>query len=340
VKLVLSRFACVRREGARLVAEDASARSVVELSDPPSFALLAAFAEPREVGDAAAASGLDPAAATELAGRLTDAGVLIEASAAAREEGSPWAFHDLLAHARVRPWLAPGGSSVPPAGALPPPRWEPTVELPRPDLDARERDDPPLARVQADRRSVRHYADAAVPLTALGEFLARVGRVHDVFDAAPGLRAMARPYPAAGALYELELYLAAGRCESVEPGVHHYVADRHALATVPGAAHEAARLLADAASAMAVQEPPPALVVIAARPDRLAWKYGTLSYTLVLKDVGVLLELMALSATAMDLGGCPLGTGDAAAFARATGLHRDQEASVGEFAFGVPAPGG
>jgi SagB-type dehydrogenase family enzyme len=339
VKLVLSRFACIRREGTALLAEDAGGRSPVALGGGGELALLNAFVRPCTVEEAVAASELDPAAATALAGRLVDAGVLVEATEAEREEGSPWAFHDLLTHARSRPRAAATPTAAAPAEALPPPRWPPTVALPRPDLDALERDDPPLARVQSDRLSLREYADADIPLAVLGEFLARVGRVEDVFVAAPGIPTMARPYPAAGALYELELYVAAGRCGGVPPGLYHYMSDRHALAHVTDAAEDAERLRTDAAAAMAVHHPPPVLVTIAARPGRLAWKYGALSYTLILKDVGVLLELMYLSATAMGLAGCAVGSGDAALFARATGLDWDEQTSVGEFALGLPASG-
>jgi SagB-type dehydrogenase family enzyme len=199
------------------------------------------------------------------------------------------------------------------------------LDLPRPDLDALERDDPPLAAVQAARRSVRERAPAQLPLADLGEFLFRVGRAEDLWHVG-SMDFVARPYPSAGSLYELELYLVAGDCEGLAPGLYHYEAAHHRLARA-GAADA---LLPDAAAAMGVEDLPQALVVIAARFPRIAWKYGTLAYSLMLKDVGVLLQTMYLSAAAMGLGACALGAGDAAVFAAASGLDPEHETSVGE----------
>ena len=58
-----------------------------------------------------------------------------------------WTFHDRLLHARTRPadrsrWEPPG----PPPPALRKREWQPIVALEQPDMDAIERDDPPLAR--------------------------------------------------------------------------------------------------------------------------------------------------------------------------------------------------
>src|SRR5205085_12594792 len=129
--------------------------------DPHSLALIAALVRDRSIEDAAAEAGLEPAAARELAEPLLAAGVLVEDGAAAREEASPWSFHELLFHARTRPPKRAGGAGLwsgqTPAPEYPPVRWEATIELDRPDLDAIERDDPPLARVQADRRSTREH---------------------------------------------------------------------------------------------------------------------------------------------------------------------------------------
>jgi SagB-type dehydrogenase family enzyme len=50
----------------------------------------------------------------------------------------------------------------------------------------------------------------------------------------------------------------------------------------------------------------------------------------MLKDVGVVFQTMYLAATAMGLGACAVGTGDAEAFAAATGLDPEHETSIGE----------
>jgi SagB-type dehydrogenase family enzyme len=337
VKLVLSRFACVRRQGDELVAD--GLRERVVLGDASTIALIAALCQPRDLAEAAPEAGMTPDEAMAAAEPLVAAGVLVDADTDAREGNGPWHFDDLRFHAGTR--LRLDDLPVPrwpPPPALPPARWEDTVALPLPDLDAIERDDPPLARVQSERHSVREPGPRPLALEQLSEFLFRVGRVEDVWQVGQSLTVTARPYPAAGALYELELYVAVDSCQGVERGLYHYRSDHHELARVSGVTGDMEELLGAAAAGMGAQRWPGALIVIAARFDRIAWKYGPLAYSLVLKNVGVVLQTMYLVATAMGLAPCAVGTGDADAFARATGLDRDEQTSVGEFCLNS-APG-
>lgn len=331
MRLALSPYACVRSDGGRLLAESAAGDAVaVEALD---LALLAALARPRELAEAAAEAGVPAHEAERSAHALLRAGVLVEPG----DEGAPWAFHDRLFHARTRSGRAL--HTDPPR--LPPPalvqrRWKPVVELPQPDLATLEREDPPFARVHAARSSWRHHREEPLELARLGELLYRVARVDDVWRLGPAAYAT-RPYPAGGALHELELYLVARACDGLTPGLWHYAGDTHRVARVAPMSDDVDRLLAGAAAAMAVDARPQLLIVIAARYERLAWKYGGLAYTLVLKDVGVLMQTLYLAATAMGLAACAIGTGDEGAFAHASGLAADEECSVGELALGEPA---
>lgn len=335
MKLVLSRFACVRRDRDRLVAEGPGAPPV-HLEDPRSALLLAALVRARPLEEAAAEAGLDGEQAQAVVEPLLAAGVLVEPDEADREKAGPWTMPERLVHARSRSWRPAGPARRPPRPLAASP-WEPVVELERPDLDALERDDPPFAAVQAARRSIREHHHEPLPAAALGEFLYRVGRVEDLYEAAPGMTLALRPYPAAGAMYELELYPLVGACSGVEPGLYHYAADHHRLARVCAPGPETDSLLRAAAAGMGVTEAPQVLVIVAGRLERLAWKYNALAYTLMLKNVGVLLQTMYLTATAMGLAGCAIGTGDADVFAAATGLDPADQASVGEFALGRPS---
>ena len=81
------------------------------------------------------------------------------------------------------------------------------------------------------------------------------------------------------------------------------------------------------------------LLVVTSRFARISWKYESIAYALTLKHVGLLVQTIYLVATAMGLGACALGSGDAAEAARAFGLDWLMESSVGEFALGRdPAP--
>jgi len=72
-----------------------------------------------------------------------------------------------------------------------------------------------------ERRSVREFSPASVSLVSMGQLL----------WAAQGLTSPTgeRTAPSAGALYPLELYLVAGRVDSVTPGTYRYEPRGHAL---------------------------------------------------------------------------------------------------------------
>ena len=91
------------------------------------------------------------------------------------------------------------------------------------------------------------------------------------------------------------------------------------------------KMLADAGAALSEREPD-ILITLAARFQRTAWKYGSLSYSLILKNVGAIFQQMYLVATALHLAPCALGNGNSQHFAEASGLDYYTEGPVGEFA--------
>src|SRR5262249_61627941 len=110
------------------------------------------------------------------------------------------------------------------------------------DLERGARAPPPLARVQAQRRSIREF-DATRPITdrQLGEFLFRVARVTDSCEGEVSTPRgpvrqdfAARPYPAGGGLYELELYAAIHACNPLAAGLYHYDPAGHRLIRLQG----------------------------------------------------------------------------------------------------------
>ena len=261
-----------------------------------------------------------------------------------------WQFHDLLFHARSRQGRhdGPVGATYPQAGRLDPsPAVQPEtgddgIALHRPDLERAQCEDPPFALVQQRRRSIRNYATEPITDRQLGEFLYRVARVTDrqqrQIDTPAGPVQMdfaLRPYPAGGALYELDVYAAIAACGGLSPGLYRYDGVGHRLVRRAGRTAEVDRLLADAARATGLPATEPqVLLVLAARMPRVAWKYTGLAYALVLKDVGVIFQTMYLAATAMGLAPCAVGLGDSDLFAQAAGVDYYTETSVGEFLLG------
>src|SRR6185437_6892007 len=205
----------------------------------------------------------------------------------------------------------------------------------------------PLAALLAERRSVRDF-DAARPirLAELARFLEQAARVKSKWSSpldfgdgpiGPVLDYTSRPYPSAGSAYELELYLTVNHCEGLARGLYHYDADRHALVPIEARTQELEAQLSAASFGMDAMDPPQVLLTIAARFGRVAWKYSAIAYSLILKDVGVLLQTLYLTATDLGLGGCAIGTGNIDLFARMTGQPFHVEGPVGQFALGRPA---
>ena len=357
---LLSRFAYLRREGGDLVLESPLAHARVVLDDPLSAALVGALARPSTASDLAGRAGLPAEAVSRILALLAGAGMLDPGGpdAAGHEPAAlrSWEFHDLLFHARTRKGRcdAPFGATYRLADRLdPPPALKPGgggegYELFRPDLGRLECGDPPLAWVQERRRSVRAYGVDPISARELGEFLFRVARAKDgreVEVATPHgpvrMAFAARPYPAGGRLYELEVYAAVNACGGIDPGLYHYDARGHRLERLRGRTPEVDRLLRDAAHSTGVPEDRLQVqLILAARFQRVAWKYASIAYALILKHVGVVFQTMYLAATAMGLAPCAVGGGDADLFARAAGLDYYAETSVGEFLLGSRDPSG
>ena len=201
----------------------------------------------------------------------------------------------------------------------------------------------PAAKLMRERHSTREFDDQRpITLAELSRFLDTTARVQSNWSApldlgdggGPTLAYTVRPYPSGGSSYELELYLAVDKCEGLPRGFYHYDAGEHALVAIGARAQDLDALLKGAEFAMGAPAVPQILITIAARFGRVSWKYGSIAYALILKDVGVLLQTLYLMTTDMGLGGCAVGTMNIDLFAKMTGIEFHVEGPVGQFAIG------
>ena len=200
------------------------------------------------------------------------------------------------------------------------------------------------ATLLRERHSTRSFdAEQPITLAELALFLDGTARVQcasgtarvDLGDAGgPLIAYAARPYPSAGASYELELYLAVDRLRRAGPRILSLRRWPTRAGAYRRAPHELEALLTGAKFAMGAPAVPQILITIAARFGRISWKYSSLAYALILKDVGVLMQSFYLMATDMGLGGCAIGTGNIDLFAKMTGIEFHVEGPVGQFALG------
>jgi SagB-type dehydrogenase family enzyme len=344
-KLVLSRFAVMRRSRGYLVIE--SPRSWCDLIVHSAEAALL-------VGTLAHDNQSTPDwsfDATIYKQMLHDLYWAVLAVPASSSEDSElrlrqWSPHELWFHERSRLGYRGafgdgfGGTNwargtFDPIPAKHEPFGGPTISLPAADLQALRLTDPTLTTVLEGRHSVRKHDDSQpISLQQLAELLYRAARTRYLRNIA-GVEYMSRPHPSGGSVYELELYPVVRLANGLPPGMYHYDSHEHQLQVVREAGHPAVRrLLSVAAVGSVVGTEPQVLLLIGARFGRLMWKYESMPYALILKHVGVLYHNLYCVATAMGLAACGLGSGDSVAFAEATGLDPLVESSVGEFIVG------
>ena len=357
--IVLSRFAYLRRRGNEMILELPRADALFRIGDPKLASLLAMLATPHSINKLRRQDGFP---GLEFLALLVNCRILFKIDAAAGDglrahEGDDnlvlWDFHDLLFHTHSTEGRQanPLGGVYPYAGVMPPPpatrsRW------PGKKIDLRKASAaspaalPPIARLLRERHSTRDFDDQQpITLAELARFLDCTMRIQskwksrlDLGGGGPLVAYTTRPYPSGGSSYELELYLAIANCEGLARGFYHYDADRHALVPIEVRAPELDAMLSAAGFAMDASGPPQILLTIAARFDRVSWKYSSIAYSLILKDVGVLIQTLYLAATDMRLAGCAIGTSNIELFAKMTGIEFHVEGPVGQFALGRAAP--
>ena len=358
--LVLSRFAYLRRRGHEMVLESPRAGALFRISDPQIVAAITRLSTPQQIRTYRRGNAV---AELELLALLMDCRILFKTDPAReqdlrRDEGDDhlvfWDFHDLLFHVRSTEGRHANlsGGTYPYTNVIPPlPAVRPSWPGEKIDLqrlsDGGAQPVSPAAKLLRDRHSTRNFDDRRpITLAELSQFLdgaVRVrtrwrGKLEELGEDGPEVEYAARPYPAGGAAYELELYLVVNKCEGLARGFYHYDAGEHALVPIAARTQEIDAQLLASQFAMGTPAPPQILIVIAARFGRISWKYSSIAYALILKDAGVLIQTLYLMATSMGLGACAIGSVNLNLFAMMTGLEFHVEGPVGQFAIGRAGP--
>jgi SagB-type dehydrogenase family enzyme len=353
--IVLSRFAYLRRRGQDMVLESPRSGALFRICDSKIAASLARLASPQKISKFRKSPGFP---GMEILALLLDCQLLFKVRARSDDslrliEGDAdlvlWDFHDLLFHARSTEGRQanPVGGLYPGAGLIPlPPAVRPPWPGEKIDLssEASPSDEMPsrFAKLLIERHSTREFDDARpITLAELARFLGCAARVRSKWTSTVGMDGAAseesyalRPYPSGGAAYALELYLTVANCDGLARGFYHYDADQHALTPINVHSQEIEAQLVSAQFGMAAATVPQVLITITGRFGRVAWKYSSVAYSLILKDVGVLLQTLYLTATDLGLGGCAIGTNNIDLFSKMTGLQFHVEGPVGQFALG------
>lgn len=362
----LSRFALARVRGDGWVLESPLASARLLLLSTDAHRIIEAFAKPR-TGDAPdeSLSGVPVEVVHGVTALLEEGGFLtgILPDGSAEEDTDPdrgaWDFHDLLFHTRTRVGrfdgplhrTRGGPGPFPEASVLRSPAG-PLLDLEPPEgVDGSP---PSLWTVLENRRSLRRHGDPPPTLREVGWFLHRVAAVREMRRGGldPGVgeepgtweEATVRSYPSGGARYPLEIYLVVRRCQGLDQGVYRYAPGSHGLERV-GGEHAARLLYAPYPWSWSVADDPPdgspqLLLLLTARIRRTTLRYDGIAYSLILKEVGALMQSMYLVATAMGLASCALGCGSDTVLPGIIGTSFLEEPTVGEFMLGRPARSG
>lgn len=198
------------------------------------------------------------------------------------------AFGLLMAAAGIVAVLAKGGVMTAGAAEI--------IRLPKPATEGKMS----LEKTLAERRSVRNYADKALSLRQISQMLWAAQGETD----SRGFRTA----PSAGALYPLEVFVAAGNVENLSPGIYRYNPETHELAqTSEGDRRKELRRAALNQSAVSRA---PAVFVFGAVFERVTGKYGKQGIQYAFMEAGHAAQNLCLQAVSLDLASVPMGAFD------------------------------
>jgi SagB-type dehydrogenase family enzyme len=184
-----------------------------------------------------------------------------------------------------------------------------THVLPPPRMDGA------LERLLSTRHSLREFSPRALTIGQAGQLLwAGQGQV-----SGDGRRTA----PSAGARYPLSLLLIVGDVEGFSPGVYRYEPGPHRLVQLH--VGDVRSALAAAALDQEWLARAPAIIAVAATERRTTQKYGPRGARYVHMEAGHVAQNVLLQATALGLGGAPVGAFDDDAVAKLLRLNRDEQ---------------
>lgn len=160
----------------------------------------------------------------------------------------------------------------------------------------------PLGSTIAARRSAREFGGEPLGGATLAALLDAAYGITGSLADEDGWEQPLRAAPSGGALYPLDLYVAARRVDGLSPGLYRFEPLERGLEPLgPAAGLAEATAYPELASAAA------ATVVVSATFWRSRFKYGLRAYRFALLEAGHAAQNLLLAATALGLAAVPLG---------------------------------
>lgn len=160
---------------------------------------------------------------------------------------------------------------------------------------------PGLADVLKSRRSVRDYPTSEIEIWQVGQIL---GWSYGIMARDGEEMVNGRSAPSAGALYPIEIYVAAQRVSGLAEGVYHYDPRAHALEMIMT---DGVKAVQRASLYPEITSRANLVLVMVAVFRRSCLKYGERGYRFVLLDCGHIAQNLHLVSTAVGLGSVGIG---------------------------------
>ncbi len=202
-------------------------------------------------------------------------------------------------------------SAVERGGAMKPGTDADVITLPEPAKDGALS----VTQALANRRSTRSFADRPLTLEDVAQLLWAAQGITD--------QRGFRTAPSAGALFPLEVYVAAGNVENLPVGLYHYRVASHDLERVSGGDHRSR--IAQAALGQGAVRNAPALFLLAGVLPRTMKKYGRRGSQYVFMEAGHAAQNLLLQAESMGLGHVAIGAFDDASLGQILMLGQDAQ---------------
>lgn len=178
------------------------------------------------------------------------------------------------------------------------------IELPSPD----ETLSGSLQAVFDERRSVRTFSERPTPLSTLSNLLDRAISPNRSVRLETGDRKQLRPYPSAGGLYPVQIYVIAVDVRGLDSGVYFYQPEAHAVRQLKEIS-DTSELPSLFYSSNDVFEPNPPNFIFALTGllGRSKAKYGDRGYRFVLQESGHIAQNILLASQCLSLAAVPYG---------------------------------
>lgn len=157
-----------------------------------------------------------------------------------------------------------------------------------------------LRNLVLQRRSVRDFAETPISLNNLTNIIFNAYGLTAAVTMTFGVEQKLRGVPSGGALYPLELYVAAFRVDGLPAGIYHYNVEAHSLELVREGSFD--EEFGRAVFYEDMFKTVSAAFVITGVPKRSAFKYGERAYRFINLEAGHVGQNICMTATALGLG--------------------------------------